>query len=83
MVKFCYLQLCITSVYLKTIICFKHSYDRLEVHPIKNYGAIKIGEQQFKHIENGKEEIGTFKILMIWKQENNQWKISKVISYDH
>ena len=55
----------------------------LEVHPIKNYGAIEIGEHQFKHIENGKEEIGTFKFLMIWKRENNQWKISRVISYDH
>lgn len=55
----------------------------LEVHPIKNYGAIEIGEHQFKHIENGKEEIGTFKFLMIWKFDNNQWKISRVISYDH
>lgn len=55
----------------------------LEVHPIKNYGAIEIGEHQFKHIENGKEETGTFKFVMIWKHENNQWKISRVISYDH
>lgn len=55
----------------------------LEVHPIKNYGAIEIGEHQFKHIENGKEEIGTFKFVMIWKNDNNQWKISRVISYDH
>lgn len=55
----------------------------LEVHPIKNYGAIEIGEHQFKHIENGKEELGTFKFLMIWKFDNNQWKISSVVSYDH
>jgi len=55
----------------------------LEVHPIKDYGAIEIGMHQFKHIENGKEEIGTFKFLMIWKKENNQWKISRVVSYDH
>lgn len=55
----------------------------LEVHPIKDYGAIEIGTHQFRHIENGKEEIGTFKFLMIWKKENGQWKISRVVSYDH
>ena len=38
----------------------------LEVHPIKDYGAIQIGSHQFRHFENGKEEVGTFKFLMIW-----------------
>ena len=55
----------------------------LEVHPIKDYGAIEIGIHQFRHFENGKEEIGTFKFVMLWKKVNNQWKISRVISYDH
>ncbi len=55
----------------------------LEVHPIKNYGAIEIGSHQFRHFENGKEEIGTFKFLMIWKKENGLWRISRVVSYDH
>jgi hypothetical protein len=55
----------------------------LEVHPIKNYGAIEIGIHQFKHMENGKEEIGNFKFLMIWKKTNGKWQISKVVSYDH
>lgn len=55
----------------------------LEVHPIKDYGAIEIGLHQFRHIENGKEEIGTFKFLMIWQKKNGQWKISRVVSYDH
>jgi hypothetical protein len=55
----------------------------LEVHPIKGYGAIEIGTHQFRHIENGKEEIGTFKFLMIWQKKENQWKISRVVSYDH
>ena len=57
--------------------------ETLEVHPIKDYGAIEIGTHQFRHIENGKEEIGTFKFLMIWQKKNNQWRISRVISYDH
>ncbi len=55
----------------------------LEVHPIKNYGAIEIGKHQFKHMENGKLEIGTFKFLMIWKNENGNWRISRVVSFDH
>ncbi len=55
----------------------------LEVHLIKDYGAIEIGTHQFSHIENGKEEIGTFKFLMIWQKKDGQWRISRVISYDH
>jgi len=55
----------------------------LEVHPIKDYGAIEIGAHQFRHIENGKEEIGTFKFVMLWQNTNGKWKISRVISYDH
>ena len=55
----------------------------LEVHPIKNYGAIEIGVHQFKHVENGKEETGTFKFVMIWQKIDGLWKISRVISYDH
>lgn len=57
--------------------------ESLEVHPIEGYGAIEIGKHQFKHFENGKLEIGTFKFLMIWKNDNGNWKISRVISYDH
>jgi hypothetical protein len=55
----------------------------LEVHPIKDYGAIEIGVHRFTHIENGKEEIGIFKFMMIWQFKNGQWNITKVISYDH
>ena len=57
--------------------------ESLEVHPIEGYGAIEIGKHQFKHIENGKLEIGTFKFLMIWKNDKGSWKITRVISYDH
>ena len=57
--------------------------ESLEVHPIKDYGAIQIGSHQFRHFENGKEEVGTFKFLMIWNKKDGQWKISRVVSYDH
>jgi hypothetical protein len=55
----------------------------LAVNPIKNYGAIETGSHEFRHIENGKEEVGVFKFLMLWRQEKGQWKISRVVSYDH
>jgi hypothetical protein len=55
----------------------------LEVIPIKGFGAIEIGQHRFKHMENGKLEIGTFRFLMIWKNENGNWKISRVVSFDH
>lgn len=54
-----------------------------EVYPIKDFGAIEIATHQFRHIENGKEEIGTFKFVAIWKKVDNKWKISRMISYNH
>jgi Domain of unknown function (DUF4440) len=55
----------------------------LEVHPIKDFGAIHIGKHTFCHWENGKNDCGTFKFLMIWQKTNGAWKISRVVSYDH
>lgn len=55
----------------------------LEVHPVKDYGAIETGMHKFRHMENGKEITGTFKFLMIWQKKDRQWKISRVVSYDH
>lgn len=55
----------------------------LEVIPIKNFGAIEIGQHRFKHMENGKLEVGTFRFVMIWKNDTGNWKISRVISFDH
>jgi len=57
----------------------------LEVYPIKNYGAIEIGAHRFYYTEVGKEEKldGTFKFIHIWFHKNNEWKISRAISFDH
>jgi len=54
----------------------------LEVYPVKNYGAIEIGVHRFCHVENGKDECGTFKFVHLW-QNSGGWKISRVISYAH
>jgi hypothetical protein len=55
----------------------------LEVYPIKNYGAVEIGLHKFCHMENGKEDCGTFKFIHVWQKKDGSWKISRVISYDH
>jgi ketosteroid isomerase-like protein len=55
----------------------------LEVYPIKNYGAIETGAHRFCHVENGKNECGTFRFVHIWQKKDSQWKISRAISYNH
>jgi hypothetical protein len=55
----------------------------LEVYPIKDYGAIQIGAHTFCHTENGRQDCGTFKFVHVWKRVNGEWKISRVVSYDH
>ena len=55
----------------------------LEVYPIKNYGAIEVGSHRFCHVENGKDDCGTFKFVHIWRRTNAGWQISRVVSYAH
>ncbi|MBL7722948.1 MAG: nuclear transport factor 2 family protein [Chitinophagaceae bacterium] len=57
--------------------------ESLEVYPIPGYGAIQIGIHKFCHSENGKQDCGKFKFVHIWQKKNGQWKISRVVSYDH
>lgn len=55
----------------------------LEVYPIKDHGAIEVGEHRFCHKEHGQDDCGTFKFAMIWRKTGDSWKISRVISYGH
>ncbi|MBL7844346.1 MAG: nuclear transport factor 2 family protein [Cyclobacteriaceae bacterium] len=55
----------------------------MEVYPIGDYGAVQLASHRFCHMENGKEDCGTFRFVHVWKYEHQQWKISRVISYDH
>lgn len=55
-----------------------------EVHPIPGYGAIQTGRHRFCHTaENGEPDCGVFKFLHIWKQQDDNWQITRVVSYDH
>ena len=52
----------------------------IEVYPIKNYGAIQIGYHKFfNKLEPNAKSIPS-KFIITWKKENNNWKITKVIS---
>jgi len=55
----------------------------LEVYPVPGYGAMEIGSHTFCHMENGKQDCGTFKFVHIWQQKNGTWRIARVVSYDH
>lgn len=57
--------------------------ETLEVYPIAGYGALEVHLHRFCHQENGKNDCGIFKNIMIWKKEEGHWKVSRVISYDH
>jgi len=78
-----------TINYLKTTAKINNQLRRdlvkgsLEVYPIPGYGAMEIGAHTFCHIENGKQDCGTFKFVHIWQKKNGEWKITRVVSYGH
>ncbi len=55
----------------------------MEVFPIKDYGAIQLGKHTFCHQENGKDDCGTFRFLHIWQKIDGEWRVTRVVSYDH
>jgi hypothetical protein len=55
----------------------------LEVYPIGDFGLLEVCQHRFCHTENGKEDCGTFKNIMVWRKEGTGYKVSRVISYDH
>ena len=67
----------------KYILIRKLKRETLEVYPIKDFGAVETGQHTFCHNENGKPDCGTFKFVHIWKNENGDWKITRIITYDH
>lgn len=57
----------------------------LEVHPLQGYGAVETGTHRFFTTEPGLAErlTATSKFVFIWRRIGGEWKISRVISYDH
>ena len=57
----------------------------LGVYPLNNYGAVETGRHNFYAIEDGKPDRMTesAQFLQVWKNDNGQWKLARVVSYDH
>lgn len=55
----------------------------LEVHPLGEFGLLEVCKHRFCHTENGKQDCGTFRNIMIWRREGEGYKVSRVISFDH
>ncbi|BFO64411.1 nuclear transport factor 2 family protein [Chryseobacterium sp. S0630] len=48
------------------------------------YGFIQEGDHEFFENNNGKwSKVGQAKFTHLWISENNQWKLKRVLSYDH
>lgn len=57
----------------------------VKVFPLNNYGAILSGEHVFYINEKGKKEFldGLARFTHVWQFKDNQWKMSRILSYDH
>lgn len=56
----------------------------LEVHPLKDYGAVEIGMHRFLHpFSQDHGVVGEAKFIHVWQLRGGTWRITQVISYDH
>lgn len=61
----------------------------MEIYPLKNkdtlYGVLQTGIHRFFEKNEGKEEVfgSIAKFTHIWELEKGDWKLTKVLSYDH
>ncbi len=57
----------------------------VNVYPLNNYGAIITGEHVFYVSENDEEEqlSQIAKFTHVWQHTNEEWKMTRVLSYDH
>ena len=61
----------------------------MEIYPLYNngklYGAIQNGRHEFWALEPGKPEYKTSeaRFTHLWLIENGEWKLSRVLSFDH
>jgi hypothetical protein len=55
---------------------------KIEVYPIKDYGAIETGTHRFCQIGTNTCQ-GEGKFLHIWRYQDGKWQMTRVVSYDH
>ena len=57
--------------------------DSVEVYPVPGFGAIQKGRHTFCHLEDGKQDCGTFEFVHLWRETPTHWEIARVLSYGH
>ena len=55
---------------------------KIEVYPIKDYGAIETGTHRFCQLDTNTCQ-GEGKFLHIWRYQDGKWQMTRVVSYDH
>lgn len=57
----------------------------LQVFPMDNYGALEFADHVFYLQINDSSEklVGRAKMTALWQYDNAQWKLTRIISYDH
>lgn len=57
----------------------------IRVYVLNNYGAMQMGEHRFYALQPGQPDRFTEsgKFIDIWRQIDGEWKLARVISYDH
>ena len=73
---------------LKMNICGKVSRElvssSVQVYPMKGYGAVQMGLHRFHHPgREDTEPVGEAKFIHLWRYNDGEWRITRVISYDH
>jgi ketosteroid isomerase-like protein len=53
----------------------------LRVYPIKDYGAVQMGEHRF--VEGGAPTHTVARFVHLWQKKDGVWRISRVLSFDH
>ncbi len=70
---------------LKNNICGKVTRTLIEgsveVYPIPNYGAIEMGYHKFYNNQEPNAKSKPSRFLLVWRNEDEKWIISKVISF--
>jgi Domain of unknown function (DUF4440) len=54
----------------------------LRVYPIKDYGAIAIGEHRFCEMP-ANDCVGISKFTNVWRNQEGVWQMTRILSYDH
>ncbi|MGB9028920.1 MAG: nuclear transport factor 2 family protein [Acidobacteriaceae bacterium] len=55
----------------------------VEVYRLDHYGAVEMGRHRFTHPGHEELGIGEAKFITLWQFKNGEWKVARVISYDH